>query len=86
MFKNNGLRNMFDPMQDNAKRRREELGLHNAALHKLFSHPIIRLITSRRMSWAGYVIAAAKWTLQKKLTKGKREKSHSGDLGVNVRM
>jgi len=60
MFKNNGLRNMFDPMQDNAKRRREELGLHNAALHKLFSHPIIRLITSRRMSWAGYVIAAAK--------------------------
>jgi len=59
MFKNNGLGNMFDPMQDNAKRRREELGLHNAALHKLFFHPIIRLITSR-MSWAGYVIAAAK--------------------------
>jgi hypothetical protein len=59
MFKNNGLRNMFDPMQDNAKRR-EALGLHTAALHKLFSHPIIRMITSRRMSWAGYVIAAAK--------------------------
>jgi hypothetical protein len=59
MLKNNGLGNMFDPMQDNAKRRREELGLHNAALHKLFSHPIIRLITSR-MSWAEYVIAAAK--------------------------
>jgi hypothetical protein len=59
MFKNNGLRNMFDPMQDNAKRRREELGLHNAALHKLFSHPIIRLITSR-MSWAEYVKTAAK--------------------------
>jgi hypothetical protein len=60
MFKNNGLRNMFDPMQDNAKRRREDLGLHNAALHKLFPHPIITLITSRRMSWAGDVLAAAK--------------------------
>jgi hypothetical protein len=72
MFHNNGLRNVFDPMQDNAKRRREELGLHTAALHKLFSRPIIRLITSRRMSWAGYVIAAAKGTLRKHFDEGKK--------------
>jgi hypothetical protein len=53
VFENRVLRRIFGP-------KREEDGswrkLHNDELHSLYSSPIIvRVIKSRRMTWAGHV-------------------------------
>jgi len=48
MFKNRALRRIFGSKKDEA--------LHNEELNDLYSSPnIIRVITSRRMRWAGHV-------------------------------
>jgi hypothetical protein len=54
VFENRVLRRIFGPKRD------EVIGewrkLHNEELHDLYSSPsIIRIITPRRMRWAGYV-------------------------------
>jgi hypothetical protein len=53
VFEKSVLRKIFRP-------KREEVGswrkLHNDELHNLYSSPnIVRVITSRRMKWAGHV-------------------------------
>jgi hypothetical protein len=54
VFENRALRRIFGPNMDGV------IGgwrkLHNEELHNLYSSPsIIRIITSRRLRWAGYV-------------------------------
>jgi hypothetical protein len=52
VFENRMLRRIFGP-------KREEDGswrkAHNDELHSLYSSPNIKVITSRRMRWAGHV-------------------------------
>jgi hypothetical protein len=53
VFENRVLRRIFGP-----KRKEDGLWrkLHNDELHSLYSSPnIVRVITSRRMRWAGYM-------------------------------
>jgi hypothetical protein len=54
VFENRVLRRIFGPKRDHVT---EDLKkLHNEELHNLYSSPnIIRMITSRRMRWAGHV-------------------------------
>jgi hypothetical protein len=55
VFENRVLRRIFGPKRD------EVTGvwrkLHNEELHRFYSSPsVIRMIKSRRMRWAGYVV------------------------------
>jgi hypothetical protein len=53
VFENRVLRRIFGPKRDEDGPRRK---LHNDELHDLYSSPnIVRVIKSRRMSWAGHV-------------------------------
>jgi hypothetical protein len=54
VFENRILRRIFGPKRDEVTE--EWIKLHNEELHDLCSSPsIIRIIKSRRMSWAGHV-------------------------------
>jgi hypothetical protein len=54
VFENRVLRRIFGPKRDEVTGGWRKL--HNEELHKLDSSPsIIRIIKSRRMSWAGHV-------------------------------
>jgi hypothetical protein len=54
VFKNRVLRRIFGPRRDEEPG--EWRGLHQEELYALYSSPnIIRVITSRRMRWAGHV-------------------------------
>jgi hypothetical protein len=53
VFENRVLRRIFRPKRDEVTGERK---LHNEQLRDLYSSPsIIRIIKSRRMSWARYV-------------------------------
>jgi hypothetical protein len=55
VFENRVLRRKFGPEKDGVTGGWRKL--HNRELHNLYSLPsIIRIINSRRMRWAGYVI------------------------------
>jgi hypothetical protein len=54
VFENRVLRRMFGPTRDEVTGNWRKL--HNEELHNLYSSPsIIRVITLRRMRWAGHV-------------------------------
>ena len=54
LFENMVLRRIFGPRRDEV--REEWKRLHNEELNNLYSsHNILRVITSRRMRWAGHV-------------------------------
>jgi hypothetical protein len=54
VFENRVLRRIFGPKRDEVTGGWRKL--HNEELHNLYSSPsIIRMIKSRRMSWAGHV-------------------------------
>jgi hypothetical protein len=54
MFENRVLRRIFGPKRDEVTG--EWRKLHNEELRDLYSSPsIIRIITSRRMRWAGHI-------------------------------
>jgi hypothetical protein len=54
VFENRVLRRIFGPKRDEVTG--EWKKLYNEELHGLYSSPsIIRIITSRRMRWAGHV-------------------------------
>jgi hypothetical protein len=54
VFENRVLRRIFVPKKDRVTGGWRKL--HNEELHNLYSSPIIiRIITSRRMRWAGHV-------------------------------
>jgi hypothetical protein len=54
VFENMMLRRIFGPKRDEVTG--DWRKLHNEELHNLYSSPdVIRMIKSRRMSWAGHV-------------------------------
>jgi hypothetical protein len=54
VFENKVLRRIFGPKRNEVTRKWRRL--HNKELYALYSSPdIIRVITSRRMRWAGHV-------------------------------
>jgi hypothetical protein len=54
VFENRVLRRIFGSKRDEVTGERRKL--HNEELHDLYSLPsVIRIIKSRRMSWAGHV-------------------------------
>jgi hypothetical protein len=53
MFENRVLRRIFGPKRDEVTG--EWRKMHNEELRDLYSSPIIRIIRSRRMRWAGHV-------------------------------
>jgi hypothetical protein len=56
VFENRVLR-IFGPRRDEVTGDGKKL--HNEELHNVYSSPnIIRMIKSRRMSWAGHILAA----------------------------
>jgi hypothetical protein len=55
MFENRVLRKIFGPKRDRVTGGWRKL--HNEELHNLYTSPsIIRVIKSRRMTWAGHVV------------------------------
>jgi hypothetical protein len=53
VFENRVLRRIFGPKRDEVTGK--WIKLHNEELRDLYSSPIIRVIKSRRMRWAGHV-------------------------------
>jgi len=83
VFENMVLRKIFGPRRD--EETAEWRRLHNEELNDLYSSPnIVRVIKSRRMSWAGHVARMGEdracigscWG-------NRREREHWGDLGVD---
>jgi hypothetical protein len=59
VFENRVLRRIFGPKRDEVTGGWRKL--HNEELHNLFSSPsIIRMITSKKMRWAGHVARMGK--------------------------
>jgi hypothetical protein len=59
VFENRVLRRIFGPKRDEVTG--EWRKLHNEEFHDLYSSPtIVRVIKSRRMTWAGYVARMGK--------------------------
>ena len=79
MFENMVLRRIFGPRRDEVTG--EWRRLHNEELNDLYCSPnIVRVIKSRRMSWAGHVARMGE-------ERGnRRERGHWGDLGVDRRI
>jgi len=77
------LRRIFGPRKDEVTG--EWRRLHNEELHVLYSSPnIVRVITSRRMRWAGHVahMGEERWCIGS-WWGNRRERDHWGDLGVD---
>ena len=87
VFENRVLRRIFGPKRD--KMTVEWGRLHNKEHYDLYCSPnIVRVITSRRMRWAGYV---ARMGGEERRTQGfvgenLRERNHLGDPGVDMRI
>jgi hypothetical protein len=85
VFENGVLRKIFGP-------KREEEGswrkLHNDELHSLYSSPnIVRVIKSRRMSWAGHVACMGRGEVFTGFwLGGPKARGHWEDLGVGGRI
>jgi hypothetical protein len=85
VFENRVLRRIFGP-------KREEDGswrkLHNDEFHDLYSSPnIVRVITSRRMRWAGHVARMGRGEVFKGFwLGGLKARDHWEDLGVGGRI
>jgi len=83
VFENMVLRRIFGPRKDEVtgKWRR----LHNEEINGLYSSPnIVRVITSRRMRWAGHVVRMGEERGVLGSWWGNRmERDHWGDLGVD---
>jgi hypothetical protein len=86
VFENRVLRRIFGPLRDEATG--EWRRLHNEELNDLHSSPnIIRLIKSRRMSWAGHVARMGKREVHTGFWWGDlREGDHLGDPGEDGRI
>jgi hypothetical protein len=55
VFENRVLRRVFEPKRDKVTWKCRKL--HNEEFHDLYSSPtIVRVITSRRVRWAGHVV------------------------------
>jgi hypothetical protein len=76
VFQNRVLRRIFGPTRDEVTG--DWRKLHNEELHNLYSSPnIIRMIKSRRMSWAGNLARRGeKWTAYRLLMGKPEGKSH----------
>jgi hypothetical protein len=71
VFENRVLRGIFGPKRDEPTG--EWRQLHNAELNVLYSSSIIiRVIKSRRMSWAGHIARVGEGTGVYKVSVGKR--------------
>ena len=86
VFENMVLRRIFGPRRDEVTG--EWRRLHNEELNDLYSSPnIVRVITSRRMRWAGHVARMGEERGVYRFLVGKPEgKNHWGDLGVDGRI
>jgi hypothetical protein len=72
VFENRVLRRIFRPKRDGVMEGWREL--HNEELHDLYSSPsIIRIMTSRRMGWAGHVAQTGEKRNVHRLLVGKPE-------------
>jgi hypothetical protein len=86
VFEGRVLRRIFGPKRDEATG--EWRRLHNEELNDLYSSPnIIRVITSRRMRWAGLVARMGKKEVHTGFWWGDlREGDHLRDPGVDGRI
>jgi hypothetical protein len=86
MFENRVLRRIFGPKRDEVTG--EWRKLHNEVLHDLYSSPtIVRVIKSRRMSWAGNVARMGRGEVCTRFWWGNlRERDQWGDPGVDGRI
>jgi hypothetical protein len=76
VFENRVLRRIFEPKRDGVTGWWRKL--HNEELHNLYSSPsIIRIIKSRRMSWAGHVARMGEERNMYRLLVGKPEGKRS---------
>jgi hypothetical protein len=74
------LRKIFGPKRDEDGSWRK---LHNDELHNLYSSPnIVRVIKSRRMRWAGHVVACMGEVFTGFSLGDPKERDHWKDLGV----
>ena len=72
MFENRVLRRIFGPRRDGVTEKWRKL--HNEELNDLYSSPsIVRVIKSRRMSWAGHVASMEEGRGVHKVLVGKPE-------------
>jgi hypothetical protein len=72
VFENRALRRIFGPKRDDVTG--DWRKLHNEELQNLYSSPnIIRMITSRRMRWAGHVARMGKTKNAHRILVGKPE-------------
>jgi hypothetical protein len=79
VFENRVLRKIFGPKRDGATG--DWRKLHNEELHNLYSSPnIIRMITSRRMRWAGHVARMGKRNAYRILVRKPERKRPLGRL------
>ena len=83
VFENMVLRRIFGPWSEEVKG--EWRRLHNEELNDLYSSPnILRVITSRRMRWAGHVAhLGEKRGCAESCFGNRREGDHWGDLGLD---
>jgi hypothetical protein len=86
VFENRVLRRIFGPKRNEITG--EWKKLHNEELHDLYSSPtIVRVITSRRMRWAGHVARMVEGKGVYRVVVGKPDgKNHWGDPGVDGRV
>ena len=83
VFENMVLRRMFGPRRDEVTG--EWRRLHNEELNDLYFSPnIVRVIKSRRITWAGHVarMSEERWCIGS-WWGNRREGDHWGDLGVD---
>jgi len=86
VFENRVLRRIFGPRKDEVTG--EWRRLYNEELNDLYSSPnIVRVIKSRRMTWAGHVACMGEERGVYRVLVGKLEgRNHWGDLGIDGRI